>query len=273
MNTEITPIDTKSLSSLVKNTEINTLTVDLMEQPQVSCPVTHTFGPGVYVREVVIPAGTFAIGSLHKEPQLNIFLKGKMLVPDPTGEMVEITAPMMYTAMPGQKAGYALEDVTWLEVIATSETDIPALEDRLVDIPDSVRITQENRLLDEPRKQKYLPSNEEAVYAFKDPIDPICIDMPYGSYKFARGNSAIGEKGIYCTGNITIGEVIGVAWINDDPTVLGRYIDHSEKPTAYILKDGNRKILISKANMVGNKGSMKGDNITINFKEEVSICQ
>ncbi len=32
---------------------------EMMKQEQVECSVVHSFGPGVYRREVKIPAGTF----------------------------------------------------------------------------------------------------------------------------------------------------------------------------------------------------------------------
>src|SRR3990167_5411984 len=61
---------------LSKNEQTNIVRIDInmMEQyclkkEQVECPVYHRFGPGIYIREVHIPAGTFAIG-LHQSYKL-----------------------------------------------------------------------------------------------------------------------------------------------------------------------------------------------------------
>jgi hypothetical protein len=38
----------------------------LIDFPQTDCPVTHHFGPGVYIREVKIPAGSLVLGHKHQ---------------------------------------------------------------------------------------------------------------------------------------------------------------------------------------------------------------
>jgi hypothetical protein len=151
-----------------------------------------------------MPAGAFVIGAMHKFCQLNMFLKGKLLVPDGNGEFIEISAPMTYTATAGQKVGYILEDVVWLDIHATDETDIPTLEDMLIDIPVQVKQIQKKKTLKqliEPKKNEYFPLTPEATkeFEFTDFVNPSCRPMPYGTYKFARGNKAVGEVGIFCT--------------------------------------------------------------------------
>ena len=32
---------------------------EMLEMPQADCPVAHHFGPGIYIREVTLPAGIF----------------------------------------------------------------------------------------------------------------------------------------------------------------------------------------------------------------------
>ena len=43
-----------------------------LEQPQADCPVTHRFGPGIYIREVLLPRGAYVVGHAHKTVHLNI---------------------------------------------------------------------------------------------------------------------------------------------------------------------------------------------------------
>jgi len=52
----------------------------MKEQPQLELKVVHYFSPGVYARELHIPAGTMLTGKIHKYEQLNILIKGDMSV-------------------------------------------------------------------------------------------------------------------------------------------------------------------------------------------------
>ena len=100
--------------------------------PQVECPVQHHFGPGVYIRECAMPAGSIVVGHYHRQSSLNVMLKGRMvLLVD--GQITVIDAPYMTISGPGRKAAYVLDDVVWQNIWATEETDIDKLEDMFVD--------------------------------------------------------------------------------------------------------------------------------------------
>src|SRR3990167_9320396 len=73
-------------------------TVEAMEQyylkqDQVECSVIHRFGPGIYIREVHIPAGTFAIGHHQKFEHVNIMLKGRVTILNENGITSKLEAP------------------------------------------------------------------------------------------------------------------------------------------------------------------------------------
>lgn len=106
---------------------------DLLAMPQIDCPVTHHFGPGVYIRECAMPAGSLVIGHAHKGPCLNVLVKGSMRVITPEGQPRTITAPLIFTSGPGRKAAYVIEDVVFQNIHATDETDLDKLEDLLID--------------------------------------------------------------------------------------------------------------------------------------------
>jgi hypothetical protein len=105
----------------------------MLAQEQVDCPVTHHFGPGIYIREVAIPAGTLVIGHHHKGPCMNILLKGVLRVIGPDGEAKTLEAPFVFTTGPGRKRGYALTDCVFQNIHATEETDLERLEDELIE--------------------------------------------------------------------------------------------------------------------------------------------
>lgn len=84
---------------------------------------THYHCNGAYVREWAAPAGTFATGEIHRYGCINILLQGKIKVVQSDGEKV-IEAPYIYISQPGEKkALYVIEDVRFLNVHATDETD------------------------------------------------------------------------------------------------------------------------------------------------------
>jgi hypothetical protein len=105
----------------------------LLEHEQSPCPVTHYFGPNLCIREVFMPAGTLAIGHIQKFDHMNIMLKGKVMVLGENGDMLTLTAPLIYVGKPGRKIGYVVEDVTWQNIYATDLKDIDAVEAKFIE--------------------------------------------------------------------------------------------------------------------------------------------
>lgn len=101
----------------------------MLEMPQVDCPLRHAFAPGVYIREIFMPAGTFVIGKIHKTEHFNIILKGKFALVGDGGHFDVIEAPCTFKSGVGvSKALFIYEDCTWQTVHATDLRDIDALD-------------------------------------------------------------------------------------------------------------------------------------------------
>lgn len=98
----------------------------------VDCPVTHHFGPGVYIRECFMPAGTLVVGQAHRHASLNVMLTGRMVLLI-EGAVRVVDAPYMTVSPPGRKAAYVLEDVVWQNIFATEERDLERLEAMFID--------------------------------------------------------------------------------------------------------------------------------------------
>lgn len=117
---------------------------------QVECPVTHSFAPDIYLREIFMPAGTVVIGHQHKTEHFNIILKGRcrVMIGD---EIHEIAAPCTFVSGAGaQKILNVLEDTIWQTVHSNpdNETDLETLEDRYVNkIGAQLTTEQERKLL------------------------------------------------------------------------------------------------------------------------------
>ena len=91
----------------------------------------HFFAPGQYVRQIRIPAGHLILGHKHRNPCLNLMLKGKMIV-WMNGLTQVVEAPAMFVSDGGtRKVARVLEDMVFATVHPTNETDVDKLEAEL----------------------------------------------------------------------------------------------------------------------------------------------
>jgi len=113
--------------------KINALVHEILKYPQAECPVSHYFGPSIYIREVVMPAGTVVVGKPHKTEHMCNMISGRMIIVNEDGEQKEIVAPAVFMANKGRKTAYIIETVRFQNIFSTEETDIEKLENMLVD--------------------------------------------------------------------------------------------------------------------------------------------
>ena len=113
----------------------------LLEQPQFDLPVFHDFAPGVYIRTMYAPAGINVIGKMHKTEHFNICLSGsaKVMI---NGEIKTIKAPSLFVSKANTKKLFnVIEDMVYLTIHPTNETDTDVLEDVLThDLKEEERI-------------------------------------------------------------------------------------------------------------------------------------
>lgn len=94
--------------------------------------VTHFFAPGVYARQMLIPAGMVAVGKIHKTSHVSIISSGKISVTTENGTET-IEGPYTFINTPGEKrAVYAHEDTLWTTIHPTDETDIRKIEEQVI---------------------------------------------------------------------------------------------------------------------------------------------
>lgn len=92
----------------------------------------HHFAPGIYMRELHVPAGMITTGKIHKYLCQNILAKGKRstLV---NGRIETVEAPHIHLSPPGiKRVSYTHEDSVWITVHPTELTDIQEIERALV---------------------------------------------------------------------------------------------------------------------------------------------
>jgi hypothetical protein len=100
--------------------------------PQVETPTRHYFSPGIYAREMFIPAGTVLTGAVHKTEHLVQFVGDITVLTN--GGMERLTGRHTFVSKPGVKrVGYAHADTWCTGFFATEKTDIEELENDLVE--------------------------------------------------------------------------------------------------------------------------------------------
>lgn len=93
---------------------------------------THYFAPGVYVREVVMPAGVTVVGKIHMTEHVCIVSKGRLLSSTEAG-VTEIVGPVTFVTQAGTKRALHVEEETiWATVHPTTETDLAKIEDLFI---------------------------------------------------------------------------------------------------------------------------------------------
>ncbi len=249
--------------------------------PQVECPVIHHFGPGIYIREVHIPAGSFAVGHAQRYEQLNIMLAGVLAVTDDNGELKIMRAPFIFTGQPGRKFGYVIEDVIWQNVYATDERDIDVLESTYLDKSDEW--TERN---EEFRKLRVSLHNDDRA-DFGEIIERLGlteeevrlqsenesdqIPMPDGYKKFTVRGSFIEGRGAFASATVQAGEIIAPARLGGMRTPAGRYTNHSKAPNSRFETRGDDIYLIANKEISGCVGSDQGEEITIDYCQALAL--
>lgn len=95
----------------------------------------HRFADGLYARELVLPAGTTAIGHRHRQEHVCIVSQGRCLVVT-DGEQREVTAPATFVVPIGTRnCVHAIEDTVWTTVHACPNDwrDVERIEAALVE--------------------------------------------------------------------------------------------------------------------------------------------
>lgn len=112
--------------------KVNAIEVHMLQREQIEIPVKHYFSPGVYAREITIPAGALVTGKIHKYAQLNILSKGDISVLTERGIM-RVQAPFTIVSPPGTKRiAFAHTECVWTTIHATDETDPEKIEAQMV---------------------------------------------------------------------------------------------------------------------------------------------
>lgn len=255
----------------------------MLQMPQADCPVTHYFGPGIYIREVTLPAGIFAIGHEQRFEHSNFILKGAVAIVDEHGQLQVLRAPLFYVGKPGRKVGYVIEETVWQNIFATEERDIEKLEAILFRKSDTFE-TYEHELnklksaahIDDRADFQLLLEqtgySAEEVRRVSENIEDQ-IPLPEGlAPKLTVRDSFIEGKGVFLSSPAEADEVIAPARLGGYRTPAGRYVNHSPHPNAkYIKTDAGDIYLMALRAIRGCQGGDPGEEVTVDYRQALSL--
>jgi hypothetical protein len=96
------------------------------------CPLVHSFGDGCYIRQIFMPKGTLIVSKIHKVTHPYFVMTGKASVATENGVEV-IKAPYHGITQAGTKRVlYIHEDMVWITVHVTKETDLKKIEEEII---------------------------------------------------------------------------------------------------------------------------------------------
>lgn len=279
---DLAQLDGNAAADLLRNLaaasagNIEAVEGEMLKHEQASCGVIHRFGPGVYIREVRLPAGILAVGHHQNFEHVNIMLEGRVTILNDNGTTTELVAPTIFTGKPGRKVGYVHEDVVWLNVYPTTETDVEKLEAKYITKSDTWMEGNGQRLLtfqtsidrdDYAAALAEFGLTEEIARSQSENTDDM-MELPDGGYKIKLAPSNIEGKGLFATADIGDGEVIAPARISGMRTIAGRYTNHSATPNARMERAGNSDInLVATRPIAGCRGGFDGEEITIDYRQ------
>lgn len=104
------------IDALAIRADIQALGDACVDMPQIDCPLIHHYAPGLYAREIAIPAGAVVVGKIHKHAHINVISHGSALVVTEF-ERVRVQAPYTFVSLPGTRRTLIAEtDLVWTTI-------------------------------------------------------------------------------------------------------------------------------------------------------------
>lgn len=271
------------LSENKPSVSIGAMEREMLKFPQADCPVSHYFGDGIYIREVVLQAGIIAIGHEQKFDQMNVMISGKVAMLNDDGTVKVLEAPLTFVGKAGRKIGYVIETCIWQNIYATNERNIDKLEEFYLNKSEGWKLsydqikTLDSKKIEEDRNDFYVAISDLGVdietvsEQSQFSGDQINMPAPYDSILSVR-NSDIHGMGLFLSFPMVAESVIAPARILGKRTPAGRYVNHSKSPNCYYKHDENGDIfLIAKYNIDGCKGGSSGTELTVDYRQAVDV--
>jgi|SRR6187402_82769 len=134
------------------NEKIDELELSMMACPPVNCPLIHKFVPGMYIREIIMPAGTLITSMIHKTKHPYFVMQGKVSVYSENFGEQFIEAPYYGITLPDtRRVLYIHENCVWITCHKTNIQPKDETEESILEavglIEDEILDKRENPLL------------------------------------------------------------------------------------------------------------------------------
>jgi hypothetical protein len=276
----------ESLRSFVSSSQIEALEKEILSIGTISVPVKHVIGGGIYARQITMPKGTLAIGHAHSDECINIVTAGSVSVVI-DGRVVVVKAPAMFTSAPlDRKVGYVHEDVTWITVHSTIDTDIAKIESKILVKSKAFNEHEKKRMLtdsgmvacsdsdimaariDYASAIHELGFTNDQVVSISENVDDV-VPMPSGrGSSVYTATSSIQGIGVFSAFQFGAGVSLCVARMSGFRTPAGRFTNHSHNPNCEFVHDGYGDV-----NLVTTRPVSIGEELTVNYRHAFSTAR
>lgn len=133
------------MNAIASPSRFDELEAAIAELPQADFETIHHFSPGIYARELRLPAGARLTGKIHRTEHLNIVVGDITVFNEEEGTCRRIVGHACFTSKPGtRRAGVTHRPTVWTCIHPTNETDLNKLEELFIQ-PYCNPLLQENR--------------------------------------------------------------------------------------------------------------------------------
>lgn len=259
-----------SMSGLTKPGAVQRLQDELVKMPQPDIVTKHVFKPGIYERTITIPPWTVLTGAEHKTSYSVRLEKGSIAVNRDDGVVV-LNAPCEFNAPAGvQRVGCVFDsEVVWTDIYENADDcqNIATVEARLY-VVDEFGLGENRKRIAQDQKDFELfllqygmthKSIGEIVH-----IEHDLMPMPAG-FEVELKNSLIHGQGLFVSRDFAAGEIICPGRLDGKRTPAGRFINHSVKPNATPIKDGDD------IHAVALRDLLNGEEVVINYRDSMRV--
>jgi quercetin dioxygenase-like cupin family protein len=137
-----------SATEITLQDKIQVLKAAAQNLPQVVMPTKHFLVDGMYLRQILIPAGTAFVGRKHRKMHYFMVLRGGAWVTGDDEKPHNLQPGMVLLCKPGaQRVGVTYEDTIFVTVHRTEETLLKNIEDDCVEFDSTSRYGVGNEIL------------------------------------------------------------------------------------------------------------------------------
>lgn len=208
----------------------------MFQEQQAETPVEHIFHPGIYMREMTIPAQTMFIGRAHRQGHWVQLLEGTVVMITPAGKQL-IAAPAQVHTFPGcHMVVFTVEKIRCrtLHPNVLDTENVEALEDIIFE-PIQPVLDRGKALWDYRQMFVEFGVDEEVLrlqFENNSDIIPFTVDE---AHFIQVCPSTIHGQGLFALTEFKPGDLICQARISGHRTPAGRYTNHSFTPNAEFI--------------------------------------